>query len=131
MPEASDFDGVPQEHLDAILACADLAARSGGTEFEVGYMDEEATRVEDAMWYAHVNYHGARLFIDDQPSPAHACELLARRILNGGKCTNCGRETKTIGFAFPGGFPKRPAKSRFCQWRRKGTKWMPLCKVPA
>lgn len=102
--------------IDAVLACAQLVARSGGHDFEVGYLDDDVP-VDKARWYAQASYRGARLFVDERASPDEACDALARRILGGGQCTECHRRVR-IGSKW---------EARFCNWHRDGDAWVRGC----
>ena len=102
--------------LDAVTACADLCARSGATDFEVGYLEDDVP-LEKARWYAQTSYRGARIFVDEKASPDEACDALARRILAGGQCTRCGRKVAIN----KGGPPNR------CNWYRDGPSWVRGC----
>lgn len=79
---------IPEDAKAAVVAAADLAARSGAKDFEVGYLDD-TDHCQDARWYANCTYRGARIGVDEQPSPWHAAEGLAQRLLDGAQCTNC------------------------------------------
>jgi hypothetical protein len=124
MPTADMRPGLPQEHLDAIVACADLVGRSGGKDFEVGYLDETAA-IEDARWYATASFLGAKVIIDEQPSGALACELLARKLLEGGQCVHCRRvvTVRGEGVGALSIFGRRGPKT--CLWIRDGERWAP------
>lgn len=50
---------------DIVTACADLAGRSGARDFEIGYLHDDVP-VEQAGWYAHVQYQGTRITVADQ-----------------------------------------------------------------
>lgn len=101
---------------DAVVAVADLVARSGGREFEFGYLDENVP-VEKARWYAQARFKGALLVADERKSPDEACDALARRLLTGGQCTGCGKRV-SIGTSNPKGH---------CGWHRDGPAWVRGC----
>ena len=94
-----------------------------------------------AGWYAHAQYPGARITASDQPSPIHAANELARKILTGGKC-RCGRlvALSDVG-ATAFGDPVMADGSRWsvqqaaaagqCRWRLIGKTWTPSCPEPA
>ena len=100
---------------DAVIACADLVGRSGGKEFELGYLDEDASMAE-ARWWAKAQYKGARIMVEEKTSPWEACDALARRIIDGAMCTGCGKDVTLVDQV--GG----------CRWRRNGDKWEMGCK---
>ena len=100
---------------DALTAAIDLVGRTGATGFEVGYVHDNVA-TEDAGWYAHAQYRGARV-THEACGPVEAAEGLARRLLNGGKCTHCGR-TVTLSSVSAG---KR------CKWTRRGDRWARGC----
>lgn len=99
---------------DALIACADLVDRAGGREFEIGHIRDDVP-ADQAGWYAHATYQGARIMVDEQPSPAAAALGLATRILTGGQC-KCGR-TVTL-------TEDRPDR---CRWRLEGDRWESGC----
>lgn len=102
---------------DAVNACVDLIGRSGGKEFEIGYLDEDVP-VEEARWWAKAQYKGARVMVEDKTSPTEACEALVRKILVGGMCTGC---EKTVTLTDDRG-------DDHCRWRRYADKWEKGCK---
>lgn len=110
-----------------MLAAVELVQRSGATEFEVGYLDDNPA---NPRWWAKAQYRGARLQVDEHPTPSAAAHALAARILEGGKCTTCGLTITTAdeierqaaaGFS-PGG--------DMCQWARFGRHWIAGCVDP-
>ncbi len=98
---------------DVVLACVDLVGRAGAKGFEMGYVHDDVP-VEEAGWYAHALYQGARLLVQDHRSPSAAALALAERILGGGTC-RCGRPV-ALADAAPG-----------CRWRLAGKRWEPGC----
>jgi hypothetical protein len=100
---------------DALHAAVDLVGRSGATGFELGYLHEDVP-VEEAGWYAHAQYRGARITVEDKTGPVEAAEALARRILNGAHCAHCGKTVSMNGYS----------KSR-CRWTREGRRWTRAC----
>lgn len=116
---------------DCVVACADLVGRSGARNFEIGYVHDDVPS-EQAGWYAHAAYVGARLTVDNQPSPTAAALGLARRILNGGRC-RCGRlsvvsDPATANAAAFG--VTQPTTPDQCLWRLIGRTWTPSCPAP-
>lgn len=98
--------------LDSVVACADLVARAGGRQFDIGYLDDDPAR---PRWYAQAYFKGARLICDEKRGPAEAADCLARKVLNGGQCTGC-KKTVTLhrrGFG--------------CFWWRDGAAWVRGC----
>jgi hypothetical protein len=110
----SDFDAAMS--ADAVVACADLVGRAGALNFQIGYLHEDVP-VEQAGWYAHAQYKGARIIVEDRRSPSEACLALAERILSGGRC-RCG-QLATLSDGQPG-----------CRWRLMGSRWEPGCAAP-
>lgn len=102
---------------DVILACADLVGRAGASEFEIGHLHDDVP-VEEAGWYAHAQYQGARIIVDDHRSPTGAALALAERLLSGATC-RCG-EPVTLSDRQPG-----------CRWRLSGQRWEPGCDAPS
>ena len=63
----------PATALDPVLAVADPCGRSGATNFETGYLDDQPPH----RWYASAQYKGARLFAEDPDDPTIAADGLA------------------------------------------------------
>lgn len=122
---------------DALLAAVELVGRTGAKGFEIGFLHEDV-RIEDASWYAHAQYQGARITEENHTDPIQAAEALARRLLEGGKCTRCGglvalssrgakiypSATLTDGTRWD----EKTARSvRQCRWTRMGSHWVAGC----
>lgn len=123
---------------DAVIATADLIGRAGATSFQIGYLHDDVP-VAEAGWYAHAQYRGARLIVEDQPGPTEAAEALARRILTGAKC-RCGRLVALSddgALAFDGVLLTDGSrwtvddakKAGMCRWTRIGRRWVMGCQV--
>lgn len=102
---------------DAVVACADLVGRAGASGFELGYLHDDVP-IEQAGWYAHAQYRGARMTVEDRCSPSEAALALAERLLRGAAC-RCGLQV-TLNDDVPG-----------CRWRLQGKAWKPSCDVPS
>ena len=103
-------------HSDVIVACADLVGRAGASGFEIGYV-HDGVPIEEAGWYAHASYQGARLQVQDHRSPSGAALALAEAILSPGIC-RCGKPV-ALADDVDG-----------CRWRLLGKRWEPGCDVP-
>lgn len=121
---------------DALVAAADLVGRTGATGFEVGYLDEDAT-VAEARWYAHAQFQGARITVEEHPGPVEAAEALARRLMTGARC-RCGAVValSSAGAAFfvnarmadGSSWPEADARAAgTCRWTREGARWVGAC----
>jgi hypothetical protein len=120
---------------DAVIAGADLVGRTGATHFQVGYLNDEPPH----NWYAQARYKGARISEDNHRGPVEAVEALARRLLTGAKCINCG---KLITLSGSGAFAyespvmadgsswtaEEAAAAGQCRWTRMGKRWESACK---
>ena len=123
---------------DAMLAGAQLVGRTGAQGLEVGYLHDDVP-AEQAGWYAHAQYRGARITTEDHRGAVEAVEALARRLLEGGKCTNCGglialSDAGAIihdGALGPDGKPvwtkETAVEAKQCRWRRIGPRWTAGC----
>lgn len=123
----------------ALKAGVDLVRRTGARGFEVGYLHDDVPS-EQAGWYAHAQYQGARILVENQPGPIEAVEALARRLLTGARCVRCGglvalSDHGAVAYA-PGApmadgstWDGRRAALRFgqCRWRRVGARWEMGC----
>jgi hypothetical protein len=99
---------------DAVDAALDLFHRCGARQTQFGYLDDEAAN----DWYAWVEFHnGEKIMASGKPGPLEALETLARRLLNGAKCTHCLQVTTLTGTARYG----------ICRWTRHGDKWVRGC----
>lgn len=107
----------PATALDPVLAVADLCGRSGATNFETGYLDDQPPH----RWYASAQYKGARLFAEDPDDPTSAADGLAIQILDGGTCTHCHKVIRIS----PTDRPLRTRKA--CLWAREGARWIRGC----
>lgn len=99
---------------DVVIACADLVNRTGASGFEIGHVHEDVP-VEDAGWYAHATFQGARVQVQDHRSPTAAALALGERLLQDASC-RCGRKV-TLSDSQP----------RRCRWRLMGAHWEPGC----
>lgn len=129
--------GIVNLDEDAVAAAADLVGRTGATGFEIGYLHDDVP-VEQAGWYAHAQYRGGRITVQDQPGPTEAAEALARRLLTGAKC-RCGRlvslsdhgavayksTTMADGTKWTA---KQAEKAGLCRWTRRGRRWEMGCR---
>lgn len=123
---------------DAAMAAIELIGRTGAHNLEIGYLHDDVP-VHLAGWYAHAQYRGARITIEDQPSPDQALEALAIRLLTGAKCNGCGKlvALSRQGAAFyrqanlVDGTPWNETDARAagqCLWRRVGQRWEMGCR---
>lgn len=103
---------------DALNAALDLVGRTGAREVEIGYLHDDVP-VEEAGWYAHAKYRGARITVENHRGPVEATEALARRLLTGGTCTHCQR-TITLGGS-------TTFSQKKCRWTRLAAKWERGC----
>lgn len=134
-PKLAAFD------QDAVLAAIDLVGRTGATGFEFGYLHEHVP-TEEAAWYAHAQYRGARITEENHRGPVEATEALARRLLVGGMCTHC-RGLITLSssgaFAYKASTlidgttwnAEQAASAPQCRWTRVGAHWKRGCERPA
>lgn len=100
---------------DALNAGLHLIERTGAMQTEIGYLNDDVP-ADQADWYAHAQYFGARITSEHHIGPVEAVEGLARRLLDGGLCAFCG-QIVSLG-DFPG---KR------CRWTRNGDQWVRGC----
>lgn len=123
---------------DAIVACAEIVGRSGASKFEHGYL-HDGVPVEQAGWYAIATYRGGtRIIVENMPGPSEAADGLARKLLNGAKCTNCGKVVSLSDRIQPVGDVTLstgefwPAQARAtagqCRWSRQGDRWEGECR---
>lgn len=139
-PDRVGDHAIPPGDLDALKACVDLVGRSGGQGFEVGYLHDDAP-IERAGWWAHAQFRGARISVENQPGPAAAATALAVRVLTGAKC-QCGSlvQLSDGGATFMGtranpavladGTTWSAAEAEAagqCRWVREGPRWVKGC----
>jgi len=124
---------------DAGVAAVDLIGRTGARELKFGYLHDDVPS-EEAGWYAHAQYRGARVTEEDHRGPVEALEALARRLLTGGRCTHCGGLVALSddgALAYPGshmadGTVWTEAQIRAagqCRWTRVGPAWRRGCET--
>jgi hypothetical protein len=106
---------MPDLNEDAVVACADLVGRAGAAGFEIGWTGDD----DHPRWYAHAQYAGTRLMVQDRHTPTDAAMGLAERLLRGARC-RCRRLVAL------GGGPS----GDHCRWRLAGPKWEPGCEAP-
>jgi hypothetical protein len=118
---------------DAVIACADLVGRTGARGFQCGYLTEEGA----GDWYAYAAYRGARVTVEGYPGPSEACDGLARRLLEGGRCA-CGKlvalsDSGAVAFASAAmadgseWTAGQAAAAGQCRWTRMGKRWVSAC----
>jgi hypothetical protein len=121
---------------DAVTACADLVGRTGATGLEIGYLNDDPPH----LWYAHAQFRGARISVEDQPGPVEAADALCRRLLAGAQCQHCHG---LVALSDDGAFAYRSATmvngrkwtaeeaaaAGQCRWRRMGDRWVRGCEV--
>jgi hypothetical protein len=102
---------------DAVNAGLDLFRRCGAKEVQFGYLHENVP-IEQADWYAWAQFHnGEKIMVAGKAGPVEAVETLARRLINGGKCTHC-LQTMTLSGS---------ARDGVCRWTRQGDRWQRGC----
>lgn len=129
---------------DALIAAVDLVGRTGATNFEVGYLNDEgepAFAQHGPQWWAKAQYKGARIDVEDFTRPDDAAHALALRLLTGSKC-RCGRLVRLAGddsaFAFMDAqmadgsrwTAQEAVDAGQCEWKRHGRRWEPSCPNP-
>lgn len=117
---------------DVVIAAADLCARAGAQEFEIGHAGDDETD-----WWCSAKYRGARVTVEHFAMPDKAAEALAVRLLTGAKC-GCGKLVR-LGFWGAVAFTKpvmadgkpfpigQAAAAGQCQWKREGRTWVSEC----
>lgn len=124
---------------DLARAAIDLIGRTGARELVIGFLHDDVPS-EEAGWYAHAQYQGARITVEDKPGPAEALDALAHRLLTGAKC-RCGRLAalsdqgavsygKTSMADGSTWTVEQAAAAGQCRWRRIGPRWEPSCPEP-
>lgn len=106
-----------QDAMDAALDLIDLIGRTGARSMKVGYLHDDVPP-QQADWYAHAQYRGARVVSAHHRGPVEALEALARRLLGGGTCTHCRRTIALAG-----------DDATHCRWTRRGAKWVRGCEA--
>lgn len=117
---------------DALIACADLVGRTGATEFQIGWLNDDPPH----QWFAHAQFRGARIGVEDHAGPIEAADALCRRLLTCARC-RCGKLvalSDSGAVAFDGHLAdgtewttEQAAKAGQCRWRRMGPRWEMGC----
>lgn len=129
-------DPIPPDAMRRIKAAVDLLERTGVRQINIAYA-HDTPRMEDAGWFMEGHYRGSRIICDEHVSPWDAADAMVTRILDGGKCTRCGRLTTTN----PAGAWARDAHlidgtpwsaqeqvaAGVCVWRLVGERWTEGC----
>lgn len=117
---------------DAMVAAVDVIGRTGAREFKVGFVNDEPPH----NWYAHAQYRGTRVTVENKADPLEAAEALARQLLAGGQCTHCKKVITLSGFAVAKDktmidgrkwTKQEQAAAGLCRWRRAGNRWKRGC----
>jgi hypothetical protein len=130
---------IDPESESAVRACADLVGRTGATKFEIGFLHDDVPS-EEAGWYAHAQYRGARILVEDCRSPGDAATKLTHRILEGAKC-RCGKLVALSPFGATAFYSGRTVDGQSwnykdaesagqCLWQLVGERWEPSCPEP-
>lgn len=110
------------DETDRLHAAVDVIGRTGAKDFEVGFDDEAPT---NACWYARCDVVGVgNTSVAGITDPASAAEKLARKLINGGTCSHCGRTMTLVIWIKPGEDALYPAQ---CHWRRTRKRWERGC----
>lgn len=110
-----------QLHEPQLLAAIEVVGRANASDFEVGYL-EDADDPTVMRWWATARWRGTRVTVEGHRTPGLAAEALARRLLEGGTCTHCGRR-----IALTLHRPKGSARKKLCAWRRVDLTWVRGC----
>ena len=124
---------------DALFATVELVGRTGATGLEMGYLHDDVPP-DQAEWYAHAQYRGARITAEGHRGPVEAAEALARQLLTGAMCTHCRglislSDEGAVFYpnarpAVQGHRPLTEAEARArpqCRYRRVGNRWVRGC----
>lgn len=125
---------------DAVIAAVELVGRTGAREMEMGYIHDDVPS-EEAGWYAHAQYRGARITAEDHRGPVEAAEALARQLLDGALCTHCRGlvalsdagamvypgSARTDGTTWTAEAVAEVAARPQCRYRRIGKRWVRGC----
>jgi hypothetical protein len=118
---------------DAMVAAVDVIGRTGAREFKVGFVNDEPPH----NWYAHAQYQGTRITVENKAGPLEAAEGLARRLLTGAQCQHC---LKLVTLDPHGAIARdqimvdgrtwtarQQAEAGLCHWYRAGNRWKRGC----
>jgi hypothetical protein len=71
-----------------MTALVGLLGRSGATETEIGYLEDEAPE----RWWARARYQGRQVITEDHAGPSFALFDLATQVVHRGRCRRCARK---------------------------------------
>lgn len=120
---------------DAMTAAVEVIGRTGARSFNVGFLHDDAPS-EQAAWYAHAQYKGTRITVENKAGPLEAAEELARKLLDGGQCQHCRKVVSLSGSAVVRDktlitgikwSKEAQAAAGLCRWRREGNRWKRGC----
>lgn len=72
-----------------ITAATEMVGRTGATEMQVRYSDDE----QPVIWMAVATYSGGRWETAAGQTPSRALYRLLEQLVDGGQCQHCGRPT--------------------------------------
>lgn len=126
------------DYEDEIRAAVDLVRRTGARGLDLGYLD--GILPGRVHWYAHAQYAGTRITVENHRGPVEALEALARRMLTGARCTHCGgliALTEHGAIAYPGAMldgttwtEEQLRAAPQCHYHRVGARWVRGCEAP-
>lgn len=107
---------LPLKHPGMMLAAVDVIADCGATDLEVSCI----STVIGERWSAQATAaNGEVVETSGFKLPEYAVEALARKMVNGGLCDNCGKPIQLGG--------DRHNRHNVCRWKRIGPKWVAGC----
>lgn len=104
----SEAAAPPEEHKDMILAAADMVGRTGATEIQLRYEDEQ----QPIVWMAVAGYPENRWECASATAPLAAFLRLCEQLIDGAECTHCHRPT-----GFDTGLGAMPLENLLCWYQ--------------
>jgi hypothetical protein len=89
-----------------MLAATDLVRRTGAKQVQIRFHDDE----QPVLWMAVALYKDGRSEVAAALNPVRAMLRLCEQLVDGGKCTHCGRPTGLE----PDGIETMPLNDVFC-----------------
>lgn len=104
---------------DRITAAVELIARTGARSFEVFYIDDPDLEASETLWTAQVVHRGSKVW-ETTTDPIDSTEQLAAKIVTGGMCVHCHRQTAITD-------ERCPPFGLICGYYRQGNRYLRSC----
>lgn len=113
----TDIPFMHEADMARLHSAIEMVERTGAQNFEVGYLNEDAKRMQDADWFATARFRGTMVKTEHHASPVTAAETLMTLLMRDAKCRFCDRKIS---------WGRAELKKR-CLWRQVDGRWLRGC----